>query len=91
MDIDVSPFRCTKVMSKLIRTYTNSHGLKDLHKELLGFELVKEQQQTNWATKSLTMKQMEYASNDVLRLLEIHDHRTSRWLSDWTLISSTVV
>lgn len=71
---EVRPFCCTKVMSKLIRTYSQSHGLKDLHKELLGLEMEKEQQQTNWSTKKLTQKQMEYAANDVLRLLEIHDH-----------------
>ena len=70
----VRPFCCTKVMSKLIRTYSQSHGLKDLHKELLGVELDKEQQQTNWSTNKLTQKQMEYAANDVLRLLQIHDH-----------------
>ena len=71
---EVRPFCCTKVMSKLIRTYSQSHGLKDLHKELLGVEMQKEQQQTNWSTKKLTQKQMEYAANDVLCLLEIHDH-----------------
>ena len=70
----VRPFCCTKVMSKLIRTYSQSHGLKDLHKELLGVQMEKEQQQTNWSTQNLTQKQMEYAANDVLRLLEIHDH-----------------
>ena len=69
----VSPFCCTKVMSKLIRTYTQSHGLKDLHKELLGVELEKEQQQTNWANQVLSQKQLRYASNDVLHLLEIYE------------------
>ena len=72
MDIDVSPFRCTKVMSKIIRTYTQGHGLKDLSLELLGHDLNKEQQQTNWAQNKLSNKQLEYAANDVLELIEIY-------------------
>ena len=72
MDIDVSPFRCTKVMSKIIRTYTQGHGLKDLCLELLGLDLNKDQQQTNWAQNKLSNKQLEYAANDVLQLIEIY-------------------
>ena len=72
MNIDVTPFRCTKVMSKLIRTYTQSHGLKDLSMELLGHDLNKDQQQTNWAQNDLSFKQLEYAANDVLELIQIY-------------------
>ena len=72
MNIDVTPFRCTKVMSKLIRTYTQSHGLKDLSMELLGHDLNKDQQQTNWAQNDLSFKQLEYAANDVLELIHIY-------------------
>ena len=72
MGIDVTPFRCTKVMSKIIRTYTQGHGLKDLSLELLGHDLNKDQQQTNWAQKKLSNKQLEYAANDVLELIEIY-------------------
>ena len=72
MDIDVSPFRCTKVMSKIVRTYTQGHGLKDLSLELLGHDLNKDQQQTNWAQNKLSNKQLEYAANDVLELIEIY-------------------
>ena len=72
MDIDVSPFRCTKVMSKIIRTYTQGHGLKDLSLELLGHDLNKDQQQTNWSQNKLSNKQLEYAANDVLELIEIY-------------------
>ena len=72
MNIDVTPFRCTKVMSKLIRTYTQSHGLKDLSMELLGHDLNKDQQQTNWAQNDLSFKQLEYAANDVLELVQIY-------------------
>jgi len=72
MNIDVTPFRCTKVMSKLIRTYTQGHGLKDLSMELLGHDLNKDQQQTNWAQNNLSSKQLEYAANDVLELVQIY-------------------
>ncbi|MBS1256406.1 MAG: Ribonuclease D [Deltaproteobacteria bacterium] len=72
LNIEVEPFRCTKVMSKLIRTYTQDHGLKDLALELLGHQLNKEQQQTNWDSKNLTKKQLEYAANDVLYLINIY-------------------
>jgi len=72
MNIDVTPFHCTKVMSKLIRTYTQGHGLKDLSMELLGHDLNKDQQQTNWAQNDLSFKQLEYAANDVLELIQIY-------------------
>lgn len=72
LGIDVAPFNCTKVMSKLVRTYTNSHGLKDLCAELLGLPLEKEQQQTNWASSNLSSGQLKYAANDVLYLLRVY-------------------
>ena len=72
LDIEVKPFCCTKVMSKLIRTYTQGHGLKDLSLELLGHEINKEQQQTNWSKTNLTQKQLEYAAKDVLDLIQIY-------------------
>ena len=59
-------------MSKLIRTYSQSHGLKDLSKELLGIELNKEQQQTNWMRDDLSPEQLQYAANDVLHLVAIY-------------------
>ena len=73
LNIEVTPFCCTKVMSKLIRTYTQNHGLKDLHMELLNIQMEKEQQQTNWAESDLSQNQLKYAANDVLRLLEIFE------------------
>jgi ribonuclease D len=73
LDIEVTPFCCTKVMSKLIRTYTQGHGLKDLSLELLGHEINKEQQQTNWSKTNLTQKQLEYAAKDVLDLIQIYN------------------
>jgi ribonuclease D len=79
LDIEVAPFCCTKVMSKLIRTYTQGHGLKDLCLELLGHELNKEQQQTNWSQNDLTQKQLEYAAKDVLDLIQIY-HKLSQMM-----------
>ncbi|MDH4121307.1 MAG: 3'-5' exonuclease [Deltaproteobacteria bacterium] len=67
------PYRCTKVMSKLARTYTSSHSLKALMDELLGMTLDKESQQTNWRSKKLTQKQLVYAASDVLNLLKVYD------------------
>ncbi|MBC8259720.1 MAG: 3'-5' exonuclease [SAR324 cluster bacterium] len=73
LNITVAPFHCTKVMSKLVRTYTQGHGLKDLSLELLGQEINKDQQQTNWAQDYLSDKQLEYAANDVTNLIEIYN------------------
>ncbi|HIL87103.1 MAG TPA: 3'-5' exonuclease [Deltaproteobacteria bacterium] len=70
--IDVRPVRCTRVMSKLIRTYSQAHGLKDLCKELLGIELDKEQQQTDWMRDDLSTEQLQYAANDVMHLVRIY-------------------
>ena len=72
LNIDVEPFCCTKVMSKLIRTYTSDHGLKDLILEVHGKQINKEQQQSNWDNDILTDKQLEYAANDVLYLIKIY-------------------
>ena len=72
MNIDVGPFCCTKVMSKLIRTYTQDHGLKDLILEVHGKQINKEQQQSNWDSEKLSEKQLEYAANDVLYLVNIY-------------------
>ena len=91
MNIDVSPFRCTKVMSKLIRTYTQRHGLKDLSMELLGHDLNKDQQQTNWAQKNLSSKQLEYAANDVLELVQIYRKLTEMMDNRPPLSSGTTV
>ena len=71
-NIDVMPFCCTKVMSKLIRTYSQDHGLKDLILEFQGKQITKEQQQSNWDSLNLSVKQLEYAANDVLYLVKIY-------------------
>lgn len=72
LNIQVHPFNCTKVMSKLVRTYTDGHGLKDLCLELLGVVLEKQQQQTDWARPTLSHEQLKYAASDVLYLVEIY-------------------
>jgi len=68
LDIVVAPVRCTKIAAKLIRTFTDRHGLKDLCKELLGVELSKQQQSSDWGAPTLTAEQMAYAASDVLYL-----------------------
>ncbi len=73
LGIAVHPFRCTKVMSKLVRTYTESHSLRSLVMELMGIELDKEQQSSNWSTPNPTQMQLRYAANDVLYLLPVYD------------------
>jgi ribonuclease D len=59
---------CTKIASKLARTYTDRHGLKDLTAELLGIELSKQQQSSDWAASDLSQQQLAYAASDVLHL-----------------------
>jgi ribonuclease D len=63
-----SPVYCTKIVSKLVRTYTDRHGLKDLVRELVGIELSKQQQSSDWASGDLSDAQLAYAASDVLHL-----------------------
>ena len=66
--VETNPVYCTKIASRLTRTYTDRHGLKDLSKELLGVELSKQQQSSDWAAPELSKAQLEYAASDVLHL-----------------------
>jgi len=66
--ITVSPVRCTKIAATLVRTFTDKHGLKDLCKELLGIDLSKQQQTSDWGAPELTPEQCAYAASDVLYL-----------------------
>lgn len=68
LGVTVAPVYCTKIVSKLVRTYTDRHGLKDITSELLGIELSKQQQSSDWAASSLTQQQLAYAAADVLHL-----------------------
>jgi ribonuclease D len=68
LDVITKPIYCTKIASKLVRTYTDRHGLKDLVRELLGIDLSKEQQSSDWGADELSEKQLAYAANDVAHL-----------------------
>jgi ribonuclease D len=68
LGVAVSPVRCTKIASKLVRTFTDRHGLKDLCKDLLGVDLSKQQQTSDWGAAELTPEQLAYAASDVLHL-----------------------
>jgi ribonuclease D len=68
LGITVGPVKCTKTAAKLVRTFTDRHGLKDLCKELLGIELSKQQQSSDWGAMELSSEQLAYAASDVLHL-----------------------
>jgi ribonuclease D len=68
LDITVAPVRCTKIAARLTRTFTDRHGLKDLSKDLLGVDLSKQQQSSDWGAVELTAEQLAYAASDVLHL-----------------------
>ena len=71
LEINTRNIFCTKIASKLARTYTNKHGLKDLIQELIGLELDKSSQSSDWgSTEDLSIKQVDYAANDVRYLIE---------------------
>lgn len=68
LGVDTAPVYCTKIASKLARTYTDGHGLKDLTRELIGVEISKAQQSSDWGAGDLTPEQLEYAASDVFHL-----------------------
>jgi ribonuclease D len=74
LGVVTQPVYCTKVASKLVRTFTDRHGLKDLCKELLGVELKKEQQSSDWGAAELHQEQLRYAASDVLHLHALKAH-----------------
>jgi ribonuclease D len=73
LGITTNPVWCTKIASKLARTYTDRHGLKDVCKELLGVDLSKAQQSSDWGAASLSPEQVAYAASDVLYLHGLKD------------------
>ncbi len=73
LDVKIENIFCTKIASKLTRTYTDSHGLKDLCKELLGIQLSKQQQSSDWGTSELSKDQTDYAIKDVLYLHQLRN------------------
>ncbi len=68
LDVETFPVYCTKIASKLCRTYTDRHGLKDLSRELLGLDISKKEQSSDWGADKLTKAQIDYAASDVLHL-----------------------
>ncbi len=81
LDVLCGPIYCTKIASRLVRTYTDRHGLKELCRELLGVELSKEQQSSDWGRAELTPEQRKYAASDVLylhRLRQVLDAMLAR-------------
>lgn len=68
LGVETRPVYCTKIASKLARTYTDRHGLKDVVRELAGVDLSKAQQSSDWGAETLTPAQLEYAASDVLYL-----------------------
>ena len=73
LGVTMTPVFCTKIASKLTRTYTDRHGLKDVAREIAGIELSKQQQSSDWAAADLTDAQLAYAASDVLYLHAIRD------------------
>ena len=68
-----APVYCTKIASRLARTYTDKHGLKDLVRDVLGVDLSKQQQSSDWGSEALTDAQVAYAASDVLHLHALRD------------------
>ena len=73
MGIECAPIWCTKIASKLARTYTDRHGLKDVAREIAGADMSKTQQSSDWGSSDLTDAQLQYAASDVLYLHKIKD------------------
>ena len=68
LGVTVEPVKCTKIAAKLVRTFTDRHGLRDLCRELLGVDLSKQQQTSDWGAVELSAEQLAYAASDVLHL-----------------------
>jgi ribonuclease D len=73
LDVMPQPLYCTRTASRLARTYTDKHGLKDLARELLGIDMSKQQQSSDWGAEQLSEAQLAYAASDVLHLHALKD------------------
>lgn len=73
-----APVYCTKIASKLVRTYTDRHGLKNLLQELLNVDVSKQQQSSDWGAAELSEAQLDYAASDVLHLHQLRDELNKR-------------
>ena len=76
--VQTAPVYCTKIASKLIRTYTDRHGLKYLLQELLSVDISKQQQSSDWGTENLSDAQLDYAASDVLYLHKLREELNTR-------------
>ncbi|WP_300543828.1 ribonuclease D [Maricaulis sp.] len=76
LGVTLAPVFCTKIASKLCRTYTDRHGLKDVTRELIGVDMNKQQQSSDWGAAELSPAQLEYAASDVLHLHALRDKLT---------------
>lgn len=74
LDVNVENVFCTKVGSKIARTYTDKHSLKELTKELIGRDMRKDQQTSDWGADKFSPEQIKYAANDVVHLIEIYQN-----------------
>ncbi len=74
LKVEVKNIYCTKIASRLVRTYTDAHGLKSLCDEILGIDLSKKQQSSDWGNLTITEKQIDYAASDVLYLHKLKIH-----------------
>ena len=72
--VESTPVYCTKIASRLVRTFTDRHGLKDLCRDLLGIELSKQMQSSDWGREKLSRAQLDYAALDVLHLHRLRAH-----------------
>jgi len=82
LKITCSPVFCTRIASRLTRTYSEKHGLKDICAELLDVEISKQQQQSDWASAELSKKQQKYAASDVLYLHQLMEVLKSRLIRE---------
>lgn len=76
LGVELNPVFCTKIASKLCRTYTDRHGLKDVTRELIGVDMNKQQQSSDWGADTLSDAQLNYAASDVLHLHKLRDRLT---------------
>ncbi len=73
LEVDCAPVYCTKIASRLTRTFTDRHGLKDLCRDLVGVEISKQQQSSDWGADELSEEQLKYAASDVLHLHKLKE------------------
>jgi len=85
LGVTTRPVFCTKIASKLVRTYTDRHGLKDVTRELVGVDLSKQQQSSDWGAEDLSPAQLDYAASDVLHLHELKNKLTDMLIREGRL------